>query len=420
MMEFIGLYIATFLSSIGILYFYSQLLNKKERISVKIIIFFIICILATTFIKYKNYIFLSVASYFVFHPILFYIFSKDNLKRVFYYSAIMWIYGALFDFLTMLIISFANCFLNFNVYNIWFKVITTFLFMIFFIVSAHLPFLKKFTNKTINLLCNIKYFDILLIAFFIFTFIGGAAIVISVESLNLIFLIIMLFILMSILFILVIHCKNMDYEFSILVKNLQINNKFYTNINDEYSVFKHNLTAKLLSVESVSNKKSRVLINELIKDFNNGNDYQRLILDLPYGLDGVINQKLSNYRFKLELKIYNNLEHNIFDVISPKRYNVLVEKLSVLIDNAITASLDSSEKILIINLIEEDDSIKIEIKNTFGGKIDLDSIGKIHYSTKGKNHGFGLYSLLRNNEVAVNVKIINEYFVGKIIAKYNC
>lgn len=418
MIEFAVWLIANFMSAIGIVWFYVNLFHNKNKLNLSSFLVFILGVIFSTFIKYFGYDFLSILSYFIFYPILFHVISKSKFKEVLYYSIIIWIYGALFDFLSMLIISFGNFFFSFNIYSSWFKIIPTMINMIFFILSSYLTILKKFTNKIVILLCQINHSDVLLITFFLFTLVGGVSIAVNIKSLNFSILLYLLVALVIVVFLLIIHCKNIDYEFNILVKNLQTNNNFYTIINDEYNMFKHNLMAKLLSVKSVSNKKARILIDELIKDFNSNIDYESNILDLPYGLDGVINQKLNGYNDKLEIKVSNNLEHDIFDVITPKRYNVLVEKLSLFIDNAIEASLASVEKILIINLVEENDSIKIEIKNTFAEKIDLDEIGKIHYSTKGKKRGFGLYSILRNNEVSVNVKVINEYFVGELMAKF--
>ena len=75
---------------------------------------------------------------------------------------------------------------------------------------------------------------------------------------------------------------------------------------------------------------------------------------------------------------------------------------------------NSYEKLLIINLSEEKNHITIEIKNTFAGDIDLDSLGVKNYSTKQKNRGMGLYSIFRNKEVSVTVKVVNNWFVNKL------
>lgn len=419
MMEFVVWCIANFMATIGVIYFYSKIFDQKIGFSVKVVIAFILCFLLCSLARYFEIKLLNVLVFCVFYPIMFYMISHMKIKKLFCCTVFIWIYGAIFDFLILVIVSLVNYFFKFDMSGSLFQIIFSMLSLIFFIISAHLLFLKKFINKTVDLLCTISHSDILLAVFFLFTLIGGISIAINIDNLSLSLLIYILIALSIFIFVLIIHCKNVDFEFNIFAKTLKLNNSFYTNVDDEFSMFKHNLMAKLLSVKSVSNKKARTLIDEMVKDFNSNIDYRKLIFDLPYGLDGVINQKLCNYGDVLEIKVSNNLSFDIFDVLTPKRYNVLVEKLSLFIDNAIEACVNSVEKVLIINLMEEDNAIKIELKNTFSGEIDLNNIGKLHYSTKGDKRGFGLYTFLRNNEVSSSVKIINEYFVGEIVAKFN-
>ena len=59
----------------------------------------------------------------------------------------------------------------------------------------------------------------------------------------------------------------------------------------------------------------------------------------------------------------------------------------------------------------------MEIKNTFNADINVDSIGNKEYSTKGKKRGLGLFSIFRDNEATVSVRIINNIFESKIVAK---
>ena len=81
--------------------------------------------------------------------------------------------------------------------------------------------------------------------------------------------------------------------------------------------------------------------------------------------------------------------------------------------------MESHDKLLIVNLYFEDSNIIVDIKNTFSSDINLDEVGKVNYSTKGKKRGLGLFSALRDNEVEMSVKIINNWFVSKIVAKQN-
>ena len=181
--------------------------------------------------------------------------------------------------------------------------------------------------------------------------------------------------------------------------------------------------AKILSIKSVSGKKARMLIDDFLRSFNQNIDFSIHIQDMPYGLNGIIYEKIYSYIGKLHIKIDNKIDFDIFTKLNPRRYNVFVEKMIIALDNAIEASLNSVEKLLVINLYFEDESIIMDIKNTLSTNLNLEELGKVNYSTKSnkdyKRHGLGLFSALRNNEVTMSIKIVNNLFITRIIAKQN-
>ena len=62
-----------------------------------------------------------------------------------------------------------------------------------------------------------------------------------------------------------------------------------------------------------------------------------------------------------------------------------------------------------------DKTIQAEIYNI----VDLDNLGTKNYTTKGRGHGLGIFSVLRNNEVSVKFQIIDNIFVSNLYAKKN-
>ena len=72
---------------------------------------------------------------------------------------------------------------------------------------------------------------------------------------------------------------------------------------------------------------------------------------------------------------------------------------------------------------QDDKIIELEIANTFLNKVDLNSIYKNGYTTKGKGHGFGLYDVdksIRNNNYLNNkIEIIDNYFICKLYINLN-
>ena len=417
MTEFAVWVIMSFFTVLGMYYIYYKFTDAQKKIELKNIILFIVGVLIAALLNYFNIKIINTISYYLICPILFCSIKYENFKNFVFYVIIIWLYGILLDCLTMLILAILYYVLDINVYSDIFVMLPSLFIFFAIVLLANNKKVKKLTNMLCNLFVKIKYSDLLLIVFVLFIFIVGCVIAVNIRHLNVGLLAWLLIMMTVFVFILLLISKYNEFENNLFIQTLKTNNNFYVAANTEYSVFKHNLIAKMLSVKSVSNKKARILIDDVINAFNNNIDYSREIKDIPYGLNGIINQKLCSYADKIEIKLNNNVKRDIFDVLKPRRYNVLVEKLMILLDNAIDSCLKSVDKILIINLYEDNNSIIIEIKNTFSGDLDVEKLGESNYSTKGQKRGFGLYSALRNTEVSTKVNIVNNMFVVKLIAK---
>lgn len=222
---------------------------------------------------------------------------------------------------------------------------------------------------------------------------------------------------MLLCFVLIVKSKLNNYENKIYLNTLKENNDFYIAMDAENRIFKHNLVAKLLGIKSVSNKKARILIDDILFQYIKNVDFTNHIQDIPYGLNGIIYQKLYPFLEKINVKVDTQIDFDVFEVLNPRRYNVLVEKMVIALDNAIESCLNSCDKLLILNLYSDDENIIIEIKNTFSNGLNIDEVGVVNYSTKGKRRGLGLFSAFRDKEANMCVKIINNFFVTKIIAR---
>ena len=92
--------------------------------------------------------------------------------------------------------------------------------------------------------------------------------------------------------------------------------------------------------------------------------------------------------------------------------------VGVYLDNAIEECEKDKSSSIMIEIYAIDDEIFIIISNNINGLIDLNTIGKKGYTTKGKNHGNGLYlvnKIINNsNNISVETKIINNIFVQEI------
>ena len=422
MNKFVVYTIVSLISTFGLAYLYYKITEANKKINLKTVVVFIIGVLLITLVKYSNFAWLSAISYFLYFPFLFLILHYLSFGKFLFYFIIVWIIAVVVDVLSMLLVLLLQLFYEFDIYSYIARIVLSFFAVVAYILLARS---RKFSNTLNNVykkVRRINYFDFTLVAFAIFASFIGFVIFLSLDNINVSVLLVVVLFLLSFSFALLLKVRINLIENDIFLKLLKKNNEFYLEIEDENRIFRHNLIAKLLSIKSVSGKKARELIDDFVKSFNTNIDFSLQIKDMPYGLNGIIYEKIYPYIGKIDIKIDNKINFDIFKILKPRRYNVFVEKMIIALDNAIESCLTSVDKVLIINLYSEDNNIIVDIKNTFSTNLNLDSLGKINYSTKSndkKKRGLGLFSALRDNEVSLQLKIVNDLFVTKIVAKQN-
>ena len=246
----------------------------------------------------------------------------------------------------------------------------------------------------------------------------GAIAVNNISNSPFVIYLLTLALLLTTIFVLFYSRKYQIYNLSNTINILLENNKFYSNLNLDFREFKHNLVHKLDGLKLYSNEKSILLIDDIISDCCNLTKNTKELDKLPIGLSGYIYQKIYQYDYSaLNILIDNNIKSDLFNVLSPRNYNKLCEVLGVLLDNAIQASIDSKSKILYISSEENDKNLEINIKNSFSSQIDMEKLGNVNYTTKGQNHGIGLFSIFKNKDVKTNIKINNDIFESIVLVK---
>lgn len=419
MIKFVAWLITCFISTFGFSYFYYHITGSKQKIDFFIVFVFSLGVLISTITRFYNVLILNSLSYFVYYPVLFYYLNPLPFKDLIFYVLIIWLYAMILDFTSMLLVSFLIYIFKLNVSVYLLSGIMTFVVCVLMILISRFRFIQKFTKTIYNVFAKINYPDFVLIMFTAIVFLMGMIMFINLERLSFSFILGCLIFLIVLNFIILIKYKINDFETNKFIKVIRDNNQFYINVDDEHRIFKHNLMAKLLSIQSVSNQKARLLISDLMKEFNKNVDFTHHIKDIPYGLNGILYQKIYFYLDRIQVKFDNDIHYDIFEVLTPRRYNVLVEKMVITLDNALESAINSLDKLLIINLYEKDNTIVIEIKNSFSDRIDLDNIGNFNYSTKSKKRGLGLFSALREKEVVMDIKVVNNMFMTKLEAKKN-
>ena len=208
------------------------------------------------------------------------------------------------------------------------------------------------------------------------------------------------------------------FFFLIKIHKLHLENQTYQNINhnlltkyhklsnelDNYRLFKHNLYANLLSLKYQKDKFAEALDELIIK-------YHEKPVFNPTSniLEDFIYNHILSYQ-NLNSKIEINLDSKLIQKLDSKKYLNFFETLSILINNACEAAIKTSKKIIYIEVNKEEDYLKVFVTNTFNNQIDLESFGLLNYSTKNRNSGLGIYSILKNNH-NLYFKIIDDVFI---------
>ncbi len=419
MIKILVYFIVCLLSATGFSYLYCRLLDVKFKLNFKICCLLIIGPFLWALIQYFELTYLKFTLFFIFYPMIFWQFTPLPINKFVFYILFIWLYATFFDLLSMLLVSLISLTFHYDIYiNMdLFRIVMSFFVFDMLIILGKSVAVKRLVNKLWKSISSFKFADLALILFSIFTFIIGYAIFSNLRNLKSGMLLNIILLLVLLVFIVLFRFKVYSAEETKFLETLKENNELYIKTEEENSIFKHNLMAKLLSIKSVSNKKAAALVDDLILQFSKSIHFSEKMRVVPYGINGIIYQKLNPYLDEINVNISNNVRYDIFTVLKPRRYNVFVEKMVIALDNAIEACLNSTKKILTIDLYDEEDFIVIEIRNTFSNEIDISLLGTKNYSSKGKKRGWGIFSSFRNSEAILKVSIINDQFVSKISAK---
>lgn len=197
---------------------------------------------------------------------------------------------------------------------------------------------------------------------------------------------------------------------------------------EEYRYILHENKNQLLIIKSMieDNYELEEYLNHLINGRRNLKyEWVCDLKNIPIeGLKGLVNYKISEMKKKnLNVEIY------IDDEIGKLKIKTLTEKdqyelysiIGVFLDNALEASSLSQEKMVSIQCYKEDNKVHIMIANTYAGKVDLNKINELGYSSKGKNRGVGLplvNKILENHPFYKNeTELFDIFFVQHLYIK---
>jgi len=339
----------------------------------------------------------------------YYIFLNLRKSDLAFYTIVLWLIIIGMDILTMNLVNYSVN--RFNIDLELCRFISSLIVTMIFFLLAKLNIFKNFIRKIKNMIYKsnqrLLYWIIIVIVYYL---LGSFCLKYMDNNVmtKVILLIACSLISVAVLFLIKqSQIKHLKESVNILTKS----NIFYIERIDEYREIKHNLIANIDGIKSVANNEAKILLNDLIKKYNSKFRIPSNFKQVPAGINSIIFEKIYNIPAKkLKVSINNKIKNNIIEVLTAKKYNLFCEALGVTLDNAIEAATKSKEKLLYIEITEEENTIILKIVNTFSGTIDIDALGSKNYTSKNKGHGIGLFSILNSKLVKVTTSIKNNKF----------
>jgi len=207
--------------------------------------------------------------------------------------------------------------------------------------------------------------------------------------------------------------------------------KKYEIIIEEQRQIRHESKNQLITVKSkVLNKEDGEeiikYVDSLLNDHKGYREDKYVMFQyLPSnGIKGLFYYKAMEAEEKeinLSIRISERVENSVLGELTTEDFKQLGRLVGVYLDNAIEASCGSKERKLGIEIYKHMEDIIIIISNTYSGEIDEESLGKVRYSTKGNNHGYGLMLvnkiLSKSDRFIAEHKINEKLFVQKLTIK---
>ncbi len=418
MNEIIELYIFSLIFQITAVYAFGKIISKKANLKMIHYISIISAPIIPVITSKLELVLISLIFTIIYFYILFQKIYKCTKLEARNYSIIIWTFSLLFDLVVMLGINVLDMSplieTNKTVYTIFGTGMMSINLIVLVNIKKVVKIIHKLSLKMEKLKITANHIIIVLELYIFIDFL-------STQNLYDKFILTLTVVLGLIIISEIIVFITLKYQVitykktnKILEKNDAINRRIIT----QYRILKHNLKDKLLGVKTVSNKRAKELIDDLIKEYNESFYVKNDINEMPTGINGLVFEILYDYKEEnLKTTIKNKITSDILESVGARSYNLFCEALGVTLKNALQASKSSEEKLICLEFKESKEKIILSIINTFAGSLDLERIGSIEYTTKEEGHGLGLFSLFGRKNLSVTTTIKNNLFINNIEIK---
>ena len=306
------------------------------------------------------------------------------------YSVVSLAYLFIGELLTGILFSILPVDYNYVFYNIIGKTIGSIIVFLFTIPVMHIRPIKTFVNNL-----SVKYENLSVLIFLVigvgsFWYMNSHAINDSFEFLINLFVLFLFFLMAILYFKENMKSKEMSDKYNELLSTVDTFEKELITKRKIIHDFKNQLI--VINGYADNPEKLKAYLSEIIKDQRNIPN-SKLLLNvekLPSGLKGLIYYKFSNLdsNINVSIDIKNSLKK--YESISPKLNKDCLKILGVFIDNAIEAVKNEKEKYINLEFIKQKEQIIITVRNTCTSRVNIKNLTKNGFTTKGKNHVYGL------------------------------
>lgn len=396
--------------TLTMIYSYKKISNCELKLNWQKILVITMEILIISLNNIYNLLSIRIICSFIISILLNKLLFKENIKKTIFYTFAYSVISILCELLISLLITSNLKNINFINNTVWAKTLFNFINILILILFFSNKKITNFIRKIQTSVNKSFYVYILLFMNFINTIE-----ILRLENLSndwILGIAIMNFTYTIISIIIIITEKRSNLILADKNNNIISTNQAYKKIVDECSELKHNFKHDLYSLKLIDKKDINDSIEELIKKYNKKYEWINDLGKIPEGIQGIIYLKQKEAE-KNNVKIIANVKE------IKEKYNNIINIsniLGILIDNAIEAAKNTSNKFVIIDFSEDNLKLKISILNNFNNEIDLDLIGNKKYSTKKRNSGIGLNYIkkIQNKNIKVYYNIENNVFISKI------
>lgn len=303
--------------------------------------------------------------------------------------------------------------------EIWYINIYLVIFVLIFSILITIIF-NKSIHKIINVLTKKSVVYFLLFILIIYLMVAKNVLYVKFDFELFINLVILVAIIVLSSFSLVKEIKNnrLNDENKQMINYVTRYEKIITEQGKANHEFKNQLMV-ISGYAKTNNKKLIEYIDSVIEDTKMS--YSTFLISQlnkfpDGGLKGLLYYKLSimtDEQIKYTMEVQKGIKSKLNN-LDIKKYKNITKILGVLLDNAIYASKNSRDKNIIISVSKSNKKVEFIISNTYSGKIDVNKIGT-GFTTKGKNHGYGLRLVQdiidSNDDFSINNSIDDDLYV---------